>query len=110
MTFDPTTSVQIPIACLLTPEAQKARGEDLHDLFAQVDAIDELPAGYTFHFPMLPTIAEQVLAFVLAERACCPFFHFAVRTLPPHDGIWLDLSGAEGVKDVIAQTFLKAGE
>jgi len=107
MTFDPATGgVPLPIACLLPRDTQQARSDELQTLFAEVTAIDELPEGYTFFFPTNPQLGERLLTFVMTERVCCPFLHFALRSIAPHDGLWLDLSGAEGSKEVIAQSFV----
>jgi hypothetical protein len=90
------------IACLLSEREMAARGELLAEqLFPGVDAVEELPDGYAYRFPGDDTWTANVLAFVAAERRCCPFFTFEV-TFTPHGGpLWLRLRGSEEIKSFV---------
>jgi hypothetical protein len=49
---------------------------------------------------------------MLSERACCPFFSFALRSASPHATVQLEIRGAAhgaaNDKELVAQTFAGA--
>jgi hypothetical protein len=90
---------EMPIACSLSVDELRVRTEENAALFGHAREVRELPDGYRFAFP--PDLAEQVMAFVLAERACCPFFTFELSLPTPHQVILLSVRGREGVKAVV---------
>ena len=61
----------------------------------------ELPDGYRFTFPARDEDARDLLQFILAERACCPFFTFELAFPSPHQAIPLTVRGREGVKEIV---------
>lgn len=87
-----------PIACALTGR-RRADRQDAVDagLAGRFDMALELPDGYALRFPCADAPA-RLLAFVTAERACCPFFTFELAFEPDNGPVWLRLRGAEGVK------------
>src|SRR5262245_42905316 len=96
----------LPVACNLSAAEQRARGEDLvAPLFARAENLYELPNGYRFTFPAEADCVHDLLAFILSERACCPFFTFELTFPSPHQVVWLTLRGGEGVKEFVAGTF-----
>ena len=72
-------SVDIPVACSLTDAELEVRGDENADLFAHARAVEELPDGYRFAFPADDDGVPALLQFILAERACCPFFTFELQ-------------------------------
>jgi hypothetical protein len=65
--------------------------------------IKEMPNGYGFRLPLETTMIQMVADFVANERLCCPFFTF---TLVIGGQFWLELTGAEDVKDIIKSDIL----
>jgi hypothetical protein len=91
----------IPLACSLTATELNLRGEENASLFAHAQGKEELPDGYRFTFPAEGDGARDLLQFVLAERACCPFFTFELIFPSPHQTIYLTVRGREGVKEIV---------
>ena len=73
-------SEEIPLACSLTADELSVRGEENGALFARATGALELPDGYRFTFPAEEDEAHELMRFVLAERACCPFFTFELAS------------------------------
>jgi hypothetical protein len=99
---DGLTGSDETIACLLSEREMAARGELLaRELFPGVEAVEELSDGYAYRFPGDEAWTANVLAFVAAERRCCPFFTFEV-VFTPHGGpLWLRLRGSEAIKTFV---------
>lgn len=93
---------EVPLACTLSATELVTRTEEVKDLFKHVQQVDELTDGYALRFPGSDTWANTLLQFIAFERACCPFFTFALVFEPQQGPIWLHLRGAEGVKAIIA--------
>jgi hypothetical protein len=93
------------LACALSADDQQLREQDVAALFQQAARVRELPDGYAFAFPAGADSAHALLDFIVAERACCPFFTFELSFAAPHKAIWLTLKGEEGVKAMLAATF-----
>ena|SRR6185437_8418617 len=93
---------QIPLACSLTADELHVRGSEIAALGDQVQEVCELADGYAFAFASDAGIAHALLDFVVAERACCPFFTFTLAFPAPHQTVWLHVQGREGVKEIIA--------
>jgi len=92
---------EIPLACTLSQQEQMTRSTELNDLFKHVQQTKELPNGYALCFPGSDTWVNTLLQFITYERACCPFFTFALTFEPEQGPIWLHLRGPEGVKAII---------
>jgi hypothetical protein len=52
-----------------------------------------------------PNLPGQALEWTKLERECCPFLEMQVRWDIENGPVWLDLKGAEGVKDFILDEF-----
>ncbi len=91
----------VPLACSLTAAELCVRGEENASLFARAHSTQELPDGCRFAFPAAADEARNLLQFVLAERACCPFFTFELTFPSPHHTIYLTVRGREGVKEIV---------
>ena len=94
-------SGDIPLACSLTAAELQERGEENDSLFAHARGAEELPDGYRFAFPAEADTAQNLLQFILAERACCLFFTFELTFPSPHQAIHLTVRGREGVKEMV---------
>lgn len=92
----------VPIACTLAGGDRLRRGAEVAELFGARREVRELPDGYAVRFPCERMWAERLLAFIVAERECCPFFAFGLRFEPGLGPIWLHLCGPEGTADVVA--------
>jgi hypothetical protein len=92
---------ELPLACSLTEAELRVRGGENASLFARASGVEELADGYRFIFPASDEDAKDVLGFILAERACCPFFTFELAFASPHEAIQLTIRGSEGVKEIV---------
>ena len=101
-----TGSHDLPIACSLTASELRARGDEIATLFDHVMRVRELPDGYSFAFPGETSQAQALLDFIVAERACCPFFTFELTFPSPHQAVWLHVRGSAGVKDFVRETLV----
>ncbi len=93
--------VEIPLACSLSADELRARRVENASLFARAQGLHELPDGYRFAFLAGGNSAQDLLAFILAEAACCPFFTFELTFPSPHQYVWLAVRGQEGVKEIL---------
>ena len=94
-------SVDIPVACSLTEAELEVRGDENADLFAHARAVEELADGYRFAFPADDDGIPALVRFILAERACCPFFTFELQFPSPHQVVWLAIRGNEEAKAIV---------
>ena len=106
MLAGPETRDEEVIACLLSKRQAAIRGEELAaGLFAQVEAVEELPGGFGDRFAQAETRVLALLDFNAAERRCCPFLSLELA-FEAHGGpLWLRLRGSPRVKAFIAETF-----
>ena len=96
----------VPLACLLTGEDLKARGEVVQPLIASYQQLQELEDGYAFQFPGDPEWIQRVVSFVTEERQCCPFFSFELQFEPNLGPIWLRLRGSADIKALLRDQWL----
>ena len=96
------TGGQTALSCRLVGRAFVERKDAItRDLFAHAERVEELPDGFAWRFRSDEPWPTTVLAFIAAERQCCPFFTFEV-VFEPNDGpLWLRLRGPEGAKAFI---------
>jgi hypothetical protein len=99
--MDLATSVA-PVACTLSGEALRERGAWLTAAgLGAAQEIRELPDGYALRYNADADLARRLLAVIMAERECCPFFTFELAFAPDRGPLWLRLRGPEGTKAVI---------
>lgn len=102
------TQTDVPIACTLTAGEQAAWRDGMgRTIFTGYDERRELPDGYALRFPGDDMWANRLAAFIVHERACCPFFTFGLVFEPNHGAIWLHLTGSEEVKAFVEGTMLQ---
>ena len=107
MTIEPTTS-PIPIACDMTdaPDTAEERMAEYGRLFAQALAGREwTDEGVRLRLRADDGIEAWVRDLAVREKACCPFFDFAVSTVSGE--VWWDISVVANVADdELARTLL----
>ena len=98
--------MSLPIACSLTDsQLQERRRTVLHKVRSAVDEIRELDSGYAYSFPSNGEWLIEVAQLVNLERECCPFLQFAIKVAPDNGPIWLEMTGPEGTKEFLTNTF-----
>jgi hypothetical protein len=98
------------LACDLTAIPTDVREEHVVNapqLFATAQEVQELKDGYAIRFANDPGKLMSVAKFIDNERLCCPFFHFAVELEPDGGPLWLRLTGAQGVKEMLQSILLE---
>ena len=97
-----TTKDNVPLACQLTAAEMAYRRQlIIENLVPYIEERQETEAGYAFKFSPQDEVACELLAFILLERQCCPFFQFELVFTPDNSAIWLYLQGADGAKQFI---------
>ncbi len=93
---------ELPIACALTDRELAIRGHEIEQTLGGRLEMQPLPNGFALRFPGDDAWASRLLAFIAAERACCPFFTFELLFEPRQGPIWLHLRGPAGTKEFVA--------
>ncbi len=93
----------LPVACSLSAAELRARGEENLALFSQARRIRELADGYAFAFEGANAEVELLLRFVLAERACCPFWSCELTFPSPHQEAWVSIRGNDEAKALVRE-------
>lgn len=90
------------MSCKLTsPELQKRKETVIAGLKQQILDKRELPNGYAFKFTGADKVLDELTEFIKTERECCDFFTFAMSVSGDKSEAWLELTGADGVKEFI---------
>lgn len=90
------------IACKLTsPELQARKAGAVAELKKKILETVETEHGYAFRFSGSDETLGQLMVFIQAERQCCGFFTFKLGIQDPDSPIWLEISGASGVKEFV---------
>ena len=104
-TADVAQAGEAPIAC--NPGA--FTGEDHGKwqalgkrLIAENKGRRELANGFAFELDRTPVTLREVAEFVEFESKCCPFVDFTVRVPSGGRGVLLEMTGREGVKEMLA--------
>lgn len=87
---------------LTTPELQKRKKTVLASLKNQVIEKKELQNGFAFKFTGSDEMIDELTEFIKTERECCGFFTFNLSIGGDKRESWLELTGAEGVKEFIS--------
>ncbi len=103
---DKETPFSIPIACRLTGAALDERRAEIAPLFDMAERVRELPDGYAFRFAGTDAAWQGLVAFIAAERDCCPFVRFGLIAEPGQGPLWLQLLGNEDVKAFAREMFV----
>lgn len=97
-------NAEIPIACILSGDDLSERQDEAGGLLDQAQQVRELTNGYAFEYPSTEEWANKLLAFIVEERECCPFFTFELVFEANKGSTWLRLGGSPDIKE-----FIKAG-
>ena len=90
------------LSCNLTDQKLMQRKGILKDkIFKNVDQTEELKNGYLFHFKEKEGFDKELMELIAAERSCCPFFEIKLHFRPYKNGISLEITGEEGVKEFL---------
>ena len=116
MLTDNTRESEVVIACdpnAIPAESRQGWIDTGRQVYAAVQAIQEIPTGYRFRLPTDSTMLRQVAEYISNERLCCAFLRFTLEVEPQGGPVWLGLSGSKGVKEYIrsvveANNLLKA--
>jgi hypothetical protein len=108
MLTDKPLESDVVIACdpNAVPAESRARWvETGKEVYAAVQAVQELPGGYRFRLPADSALLLKVAEYMSNERLCCAFLHFTLEVESRGGPIWLSLTGSEGVKEYIRSVF-----
>jgi hypothetical protein len=108
MTTLTTQTSELPLACNLGAfdATQRARHRELLGrVINERLELRELPDGYAFAFPAETQTVMMLTEYVTLERVCCPFLTLVLRFEANQDSLWLEVTGAEDAKPLIAQSF-----
>ena len=64
-------------------------------------SFEELANGYAARFAPSTDAIALVAEFIALERLCCPFFELTLRAAADDGPLWLEITGAEGVKPFV---------
>jgi hypothetical protein len=87
---------------LTTPELQERKKTVISSLKTQMIEKKELKDGYAFKFSGSDKMVDELTEFIKTERECCDFFTFNLSISGDKSEAWLELTGANGVKDFIS--------
>lgn len=82
-------------------ELQNRKATVLAKLKSMLKEKKELKDGYAFRFDGTTEVVDYLKEFIITERECCKFFVFTLSVGGDQKEAWLELTGPEGVKDVI---------
>ncbi len=99
-------NAEIPVACYLTDKELQARRRNYLDK-AAASLLDstEISEGFIYKFPLKPAILQDLAEIIDLERQCCPFLNFRLTVESGADHVSLELTGAEGTKEIVESLF-----
>lgn len=99
-------AAEIPVACYLTDKQLQARRKNYLDKAAArlIDSA-ELGDGFAFRFPLEKSVLMDLIEIIDLERQCCPFLNFRLALEAGKDYVALELTGADGAKEMIKNLF-----
>ncbi len=98
--------VELPVACSLNDgELQERKSTVLHMVSSSILEVKELRYGYAYRFAADEQTMTQIMQVISLERKCCPFLSFGVSVQAGDDSAWLEMSGPEGTKSLLATLF-----
>lgn len=99
-------NTEIPVACFLTDKELQARRKNYLDQAAEslIDSA-ELSDGFVFRFPIRDSMLQDLAEIIELERKCCPFLNFRLAIESGSDLVSLEMTGAEGTKEIIRSLF-----
>jgi hypothetical protein len=61
----------------------------------------ELTDGWALRLPNDDGTLLSLAQWIAGERRCCPFFTFSLKCEPLPGGLWVQITGPAGAKDVL---------
>ena len=100
-----------PVAsCSLSTRQLAERARQFSRIAGDAGAVEERDDGLMLVFPPSDETATRLLELVLAERRCCPFFHFEL-VFEPHPGpLRVLLRGPAGTRSLVRGLLSDGGE
>ncbi|MFK7770722.1 MAG: hypothetical protein AB8F94_01235 [Saprospiraceae bacterium] len=99
---DHVTVMQGALSCSLTDGELIDRKLELKTkIFSKLKKKVELEDGFVYYFDDEEGLAATITEFMLKEKDCCPFFKFDISILPFEKGIAFQISGSNGVKEML---------
>ena len=99
-------NLEIPIACSLTDkELQQRRKNYLQKAAESLIDSAELSDGFVYRFPLAESALRDLAEIIDLERRCCPFLNFRLILEAGDDFVSLELTGAEGTKEIVKSLF-----
>jgi len=96
----------LPMACALTSAQLQERRRTVLDKVKQaIVETKELDDGFALSFPSSGESLTELVAMVALERQCCPFLRFRITVEAGAGPLWLEITGPEGTKDFLKNTF-----
>jgi hypothetical protein len=97
----------LPVACTLSPDALKARRENLlNALLTKATGRRELANGWQLRFAGDDgDVLDDIARAVNAERQCCRFLQFTITVNAGGGPIVVDLTGPSGTRETLAAMF-----
>jgi hypothetical protein len=100
----------LPIACALSPDELRARGDQLlPGLAAVASAKAPLPDGLRLEFAPSSELLARVAGVIDDERQCCPFLRFTLGVAPAGGPVTLDVTGPPGTREILAELVERQG-
>lgn len=98
-----TNKIKPSFTCkLTTPQLQRRKATLINEIKNAALHKIELTNGYSYKFDDSDYSNDLLSEFVKTERQCCDFFKFNI-SVNNDSSIFLNITGAEGVKDFIAE-------
>lgn len=86
---------------LTTPELQQHKATVVAELKKLMLEKVELDNGFRYKFDGSDKMLDLLNSFIKTERLCCDFFTFTLTASNDKNFTWLELTGPEGVKELI---------
>ena len=86
---------------LTTAEFREGKATVIAELKGMVKKKKELKDGYSFKFSGTDDVVAKLNEFIKTEKECCDFLSFSLVVAKDKSSVWLEITGAEGVKSFI---------
>ena len=98
-------SYELMLCELMPAELQERRRTVFVAVKQTILGIRELDDGYALSFPSISESLKDLSALVDFERQCCPFLTFRITVEANNGPFWLEVTGPEGTKEFLRNTF-----
>ena len=86
---------------LTTPEFRERKATVIAELKGIMKKKKELKDGYSYKFAGSDDVVAKLNEFIKTEKECCDFLSFNLVVSKDKSAAWLEITGAEGVKEFI---------